>query len=142
MKRIIDKGYYLHDKNGDIHGYVTTQERIEYESDDEIVDALFCGIKEEPCETTLTMLDIDKKTSLVCDDVCELFGGPPTRMEKIKAYIRLNIIFPIKKNFKLFYFSYNDGGDWVGYHLSLYILRKKIIDKTWQHRKINSQQSS
>lgn len=131
--------------------------------DEQLVDILFCGIKEEPCEKTIDLTSIKsiqvnyafgndgfsrrgiielKADAQTCDDVCELFGGPPTKWEKFKAYIRLNIIFPIKKNFKLFYFTCSNDRDLVEYHLSLYIFRKQIIDKTWQHRKINSQQSN
>ena len=100
--------------------------------DEQLVDILFCGIKDEPCEKTVDFTSIESaqvfdtimdsstawwsrgnvvklrtKDTQTCDEVCELFGGPPTRWEKIKAFIRLNILARLK------------------------LLRKKIINITY-----------
>jgi len=71
--------------------------------DDQIIDILFCGIKEEPCELTTEWTSA--RGVKECDDVCELFGGPPTKWEKFKASFKF-ILFDVKVIFKQFFYKY------------------------------------
>jgi hypothetical protein len=130
-----------------IIGYHTFPEHTEYETEDEVVDVLFCGVEDKPCDITVDLTDrkdlglvkngpfmqnvvYTKEYPIVCDDVCELFGGPLTRREKIRTFFIRNLaIFKIFLH-KIINIHYRgtvrrDGYKEYHKHLQLYIFGKR-----------------
>ncbi len=79
--------------------------------DEKILDVLLCGAT---CESTVDLTSIKSATitnvnfhsEVVlrtgiphCDDVCELFGGPPTRLELARAWWIANVVAPTRRFF-------------------------------------------